>query len=155
MKEMGIPSEQTDHLLRYEIIFFICCISAAFSILCFYYYVHFYVDGSAVAKSAIYIGFILIMGNQLFLSATVAVFYVAIQIEFSLLNEYFRWKYHFFSYFYNSNPIEIIISFDLVTLLYRHVCHQLSHRESHSNWPGFMILCVSYSPRFAIIQQWW
>lgn len=94
MKAMGPSSEQTDHLLRYEILFCICCISATISILTFYYYVHFYVDGSAVAKWAIYIGFILIMGNQLFLGATVAAFYVAIQIEFSLLNECFRWKYH-------------------------------------------------------------
>lgn len=90
MKEMGMMSEHINYLQRYEIIFVVCGVSLIISVVFFYIYVSFYVDGTLFAKYAVYISYALIVSNILFFNSLITIFYLAIQIKFSLLNEHFE-----------------------------------------------------------------
>lgn len=90
MKEMGMMSEHINYLQRYEIIFVVCSVSSIISVAFFYIYISFYVDGTVIAKYALYISYAFFVANQMFYNSLITIFYLSIQIKFSLLNEHFE-----------------------------------------------------------------
>ena len=89
MKAMGMMSEHINYLQRYEMIFIGACVSGVVTVSFIVHYVNTYVDGDIIAKFAVYLTFIFIVGFQLFINVVVITFYLTIQIKFSLLNEFF------------------------------------------------------------------
>lgn len=90
MREADMISEHTNYLLHYELIFCGLSVSASMSSAIFYFYISFYTDGNSMAKIVFCLAYSSCLGIGLFLVSTIAIFYVTIQIKFSLLNDYFR-----------------------------------------------------------------
>lgn len=90
MREMDMISEHINYLLEYELIFCGLLVSSTLAWALLYVYVSFYVDGEFVPKVMCFFTFGGILGIHLFHVSVITIFYVTIQIKFSLLNDYFR-----------------------------------------------------------------
>lgn len=90
MREADMISEHINYLLHYEIIFCGLLASAIVTTAIFSFFVSFHVNGDSSAKLVFCLIVASTMGIYLFLVSAIAIFYVTIQIKFSLLNDYFR-----------------------------------------------------------------
>lgn len=79
-----------NYLLRSELVFCCLCASAAVQSTLCYIYMSCYVNGNRLAKFIFQLcfGFDLFVG--LFLTSIMSIFYVAIKIKFSLLNDHLK-----------------------------------------------------------------
>lgn len=79
-----------NYLLHSEIVF--CClfVSGMVQTTLSYIYMNYYVDGSRLTKIMFQLCFFINSCIGLFLSSIMIIFYIAVQIKFSLLNEYFK-----------------------------------------------------------------
>lgn len=93
MRETNMIAAHVNYLLRFELIFCCGCISAGVQLLLCYIYVNYYVDADQLSEVMFPMNFATDLSIGLFLSTMMSIFYVAIQIKFSLLNDYFKWEY--------------------------------------------------------------
>lgn len=83
-------SEHINYLLHYEIIFCGLLASQILAVGIFSYYGWCHGNGDSLAKLVFSLVLTSCMGIYLFLVSVIAIFYVTLQIQFSLLNDYFR-----------------------------------------------------------------
>lgn len=79
-----------NYLLRSEIVF--CCIFASAIVQCTlcHIYISYYVNVNLLEKIIFELCYIIDMCIGLFLSSIMSIFYIAVQIKFTLLNNYFE-----------------------------------------------------------------
>lgn len=90
MKEANMIAEHVNYLLHSEIVF--CCILASGMIVTTisYIYINYYVDGNILTKIIFSLSYFISSCIGVYLSSIMIIFYIAVQIKFSLLNDYFK-----------------------------------------------------------------
>lgn len=97
MKEMEVESEQNNCGNRHEVGFIVICAFGGLCAFAFYYYIMFYVDGVLFQKYAVCASMFTLIGCVIFFGVIMVIFYVAVQIQFTFLNNYFRFGFFVFS----------------------------------------------------------
>lgn len=91
MREANMIAAHVNYLLHWELVF--CCVFISGIILTTLsnIYMTYYVNGSRFAKIIFQVCFGFELCICLFTTSIISIFYIAIKIKFSLLNDYFKW----------------------------------------------------------------
>lgn len=90
MREANMIAEHVNYLLFSEIIFCCTLISGIILTALCYIYMNYYVNGERLAKIIFQLCYFIDVCTGLFLSSIMGIFYIAVQIKFTLLNDYFK-----------------------------------------------------------------